>query len=226
MNRTTLLALAAAPAWLSIASLRADPVTHQVNFPSGDAAWTVKFDQDGATSGDSAGLAPAAKAAAGKKMREIDIVRTGHVRRDEITFVDGTTQERWWVENPDYALFQNGALVSSIRAANCAALRFDASSLNFVSAATYKGNKTEQGIECQYYEYKVGDNLQGWTTNGPLVRAWIDAKNHQPVAYDNGTGIGVFGFSRGAVPDIKMPPDFQKKYEQLVAFFAPPRKNP
>jgi len=218
MNKWTYAALAAVGMVLNAA--RADEVVHQVNFPTGDTTWSVDF-QAGGTSNAS----PPAGAAPAKKMREIEIVRQGHMRRDTITFSDGTTQERWWVQNPDYALFQNGSVVSSMRAAEFAPVRFDASSFDFITAQYYKGKQSQQGIDCQYYEYRMEDNLQGWGFHGRIVRAWIDPKTHLPVAYDNGGGIGVFTFSKGPVPDLKMPPNFEKKYQQLLAFFAPPKPS-
>ncbi len=101
------------------------------------------------------------------------------------------------MQNPDYALFKTAPSSAASVRQSFAPGRFDASSFDFVNALDYKGVKSENGRDrANTMKYETVDNQQGW---GPshLIRAWIDSKTHLPVAYDNGTGMGVFSFSPG-----------------------------
>ncbi len=103
-----------------------------------------------------------------------------------------------------------------------AQLRFDASSFDWIAAKTFGGMKSYQGAPSQYYEMKVIDSDGG---PAKTLRAWIDPTLHLPLACDNGFETVSFSFPKDApVPTLHMPANFQQKYDQIQAFYAPPKQ--
>lgn len=199
---------------LLAALLRADDLSHQVLFPQGDLAWTVTF-QNGQAATPAAG-SPSPP----QKFVRIDIVRQGNIRRDVAVLSDGSTDEMWWIETkPAWALVDHGGGVAVMSATALSNVRFDALSFGWISAQTYVGKKSIDGITCQYYQTNEEDGRGTFT-----MRAWIDPATHLPVALDNGSSTVEFAFSKAKVAPLEMPEKFRQKYEAIEAFYAPPRK--
>lgn len=196
----------------------AQEISHKVNFPSGDAAWSVSFDTND-DSGQSS--APKPKQAA-HQMSKLDIVRMGDLRHDILTWSDGGTTDYWWEPKLEVVLSLNtgDSRIHAAKAGNMDDSRFDDSTFNWVSASTFKGLKSFRGTSCRTYGMDVTTLL------GEVIhyRAWIDNKTGRPLAYTNGGMIDVFSFDQPMpTPPLILPPNFQATLAQVRAFMVPPK---
>lgn len=218
MNKLA-LALTGAAACLVLVSkaLAQDAIVHTVAFPQGDATWSVKAQsQESPTSQSPEGAQPSAQKA--RVFLGSEIVRQGKLRRDVITWADGTTAEMWWVANLPYVLAERNGRVDVIKAADIGQASFDESCFTWVSAKTYLGKKSYQGKDSQYYETLL---INPATDTRVTLRAWIDPVTHQPLALFNGYTEVEFAFPKPApIPPLQMPPNFQQVYTRLQDFYA------
>ena len=194
-----------------------DVIVHQVDFPQGDATWSVAAQgQETVPPPPNASASPAPKAL--KKFVGMDIVCQGKLRRDTITWSDGSTDQMWWIRNLPYVMTEKGGQVGCTKASDLWQVRFDASSFEWVSAKTYLGKKSYQGSDCQYYEMKIVDPDGGPTR---IFRAWVDHSSHLPLAFDNGFITVSFTFPKGGpIAPLQMPANFQEMYARLLDFYA------
>ena len=196
----------------------AQEISHQVNFPSGDAAWSVSFETGEDYGQDSA---PKPKPNA-RQMSKIDIVRMGDLRHDILTWSDGNTTEYWWEPKLQVVLLQdnNDTRVHAAKAGNMDASRFDDSLFTWVSASTFKGLKPFHGTLCRTYGMDI-TTLMGEVIH---LRAWIDNKTGRPLAWSNSGIINVFSFDQ-PLPQtpLVLPPNFQATLTQVRAFMNVPK---
>lgn len=199
------------------APLRAEntrPPVHTVEFPQGDAVWSVTVEPSGEKG-------PRRKASTEPRQEKIDIVRQGALRRDTVTWPGGKTTEVWWLAEPPVAIAEserNGA-INVVSAAELLPLRLDAKAFAWIGDTTFQGNKRFKGRRCQCYETKEE------ALPGQRIRAWIDAKTRQPVAIDNGIGLFIFQLHPTETPEaLTLPARFQKALARYQSFRAPSQK--
>lgn len=207
MNRRFVLAILCAAA--SVAPLSAQEVTHSVSFPKGDAMWSVLMAPRKKPSGGEA--SPAA-------VTRIDIVRSGNLRRDTITYSDGTQKQQWWGNAPEVLLSESdGGRVRAIPGGYAEEQRYDEASFAWVGEATLVGPETMGGKNCLRYERKVVPDEDVSKT----FVAWIDPATHRPVALNNGFVTVTFAFSDVPPESLQLPQKFRDKLDRYQAFYAP-----
>lgn len=203
----------------------ADEIDHSVDFPKGDAAWSVVFKVNGPAVGTQ--VPGAASSKMFKNRTRTDIIRQGDIRRDTISFSDGSSTQLWWSENPPVAVSEDtpNGHVTGMRAFYMAPFRFDASSFEWVSEKTFLGMKALNGKACQYYEMEVTDD-SGGELSKRLLKAWIDHQTLKPVALDDGYSFVFFLFSDGPPSQpLNVPPNVRRKLKQYQDFYAAPKRS-
>jgi hypothetical protein len=201
----------------------AEEKSYRAEFPKGDAAWNVAFQKEkGAPEAAKPGP-DSEKPEKGRDIKNIRIVRKGDLRRDSVTWTDGTSTEYWWSKGAEIAVFQTdkSGPVHAMRGGLMDARRLDESLFAWVGSATLKEPQEFLGRKCLYFETRVplvDDETE-------LYQAWLDAENLRPVAWSNGASLAVFAFESGVPKDVLvMPAEFKKKLERYEAYIAPPKK--
>jgi hypothetical protein len=194
-------------------------ISHKVDFPQ-DGEWTVTF------SGikNKTENAPS-EAETVKKRKKVDIVRKRDLRRDIVTWSDGTTTTYWWSVNPLGVFYESGSNghISAMKGSSNSLQSYDASSFTWVNEKTFLGMKPFQGKQCQFYETEI---VQGGGESFNLkLRAWIDPKTQRPEGLMNGFDEVSFSFKEGAVEELKIPENFQQRIKQFQAFYSPTKKR-
>ncbi len=212
-----------AVALLSGHSLRAqEPATHEVSFPSGDAAWTITFDNGSPDRSGSA--APRTDSAKEKpvagQLAKIEIVRMGGGRHDVVSYASGAKAEMWWPPRSGLVLFKmDGEAVRALRSGYFDNQRYDATAFQWVNKGTFRGMEMLAGKPCRHYVFEqplVGEERL-------VFHAWIDNQTNRPAALKVGGGsAGVFVF------DLPMPdrayvpsPEFAAAFEKCQDALAP-----
>lgn len=191
-------------------------ISHAVDFPKGDAAWSVKL-ENGRTSSKKMSRAAASES---RTMKNVEIVRISSLRRDTVLWSDGSTTEYWWPQNPPVVLFQektNGRM-NIKKAGNMGEQRFDESNFEWVDGKTFVKMGSYKGRKCRFYKMEVpfiDDEKQ-------TFRAWIDEETLRPLAWSNGDIVAVFSFHTSLPSEpLILPAEFQKEIDRLGAFFGP-----
>lgn len=203
----------------------AEEIVHSVKFPQGDAAWSISF-QTASSTGNAESPTPAASPSGSpppRQVKKIDIVRKGQLRRDTLSWSDGSFTEYWWPEKSHLVLLQDevGGRIRATKVGTMGDQRFDAVTFAWVGKMTFKGMKPFDGKPCRYYEIEVpviDDEKE-------TLHAWIDGESLKPVAWSKGgyTAIFSFGLPLPAEP-LVMPEKFRKELSRIGAFFAPSKK--
>ena len=212
------------------------PLDHRIDFPAGDAAWSVRAGKADAKPGDLTAPQPEPPAANSanpqdpaadqdqvREVRQIDIVRKGGLRRDQVRWTDGTMTEYWWSASSPIVVFQTKASekVRAMKASQMGTRRFDDTLFSWVNATTFRRPEGYRGKKCLYYNYEM-PLVDGETLT---IHAWIDAKTHRPWAWSDGTTVALFQFDL-PVPEepLSIPPDFAQTLQRYEAFYAPPKR--
>lgn len=194
--------------------------SHEVDFPRGDAAWTVIFKTEGTD------VSKASRAGTGsgpfKQWKRMEIVRQGNVRRDLIKWLDGKTTELWWVTTPPVVLFDDGdnGHVSGMKAMLMASKRYDETSLDWVNGETFKEVTSFNGHRCRYYKMTIVEEDSSGSVKKKF-QAWIDVKTNRPVAFDNNGVLVTFVFKDDEAEPLVMPDRFVEKLKSYQAFLSP-----
>jgi hypothetical protein len=190
-----------------------DAPIHTVEFTEGDCVWSVSFETSNGNKDTPHHPSPAETAQV-----KVEINRQGDLRFDRISWSSGKQTSLWWIAHPAVGLVESekDGKVHVVDAAELTALRFDASAFQWIGPDTFADVKRFRSKRCQYYEADK---------KAFKIRAWIDAKTHQPVALDNGIGLVVFKFKPDAMPKLPaLPEPFQKALDRYRSFYANPQK--
>lgn len=198
---------------LDVASANAPAeISHSVDFPKGDAAWSVKFERISSKKTSS-------RARSNTRIAKTEIVRMGDLRRDTVILSDGTQAEYWWTQEPPF-VFQEEAnkRVSIKKPGAMGDQRLDASIFEWVDEKTFVKMESYKGRKCRFYKMEVpliDDEKQ-------TFRAWIDEETLRPLAWSNGDIVAVFSFHTSLPSEpLILPAEFQKEIDRLGAFFGP-----
>lgn len=226
-----LVAIVLALAGPGLAQVRgAEEIVHTVDFPKGDAAWSVSFEVASQSQlpkkpSQSLKTSPEAKPPPPQRKR-IDIVRKGDLRHDIVSWSDKSVTEYWWTKGPlPFVLFEEKAKerVSIMKAGNMGDYRFDVSLFAWVGKQTFMEMESYKEKKCRYYEIEVplpDDTIE-------VRQAWIDNETSRPVAYSN-SGIRIIFSFDAPLPSepLVMPGKFQDELKRIQAFFVFKRRTP
>lgn len=201
-----------------------EKISHEVKFPTGDAAWTVVIGKE-MRPGEETKTAEEIQNAATQKraIKSIDIVRIGKTRRDTIHWSDATTTEYWWIDKLSIILMRGrpGEKIRSIKANLLEARSLDASIFAWVGEKTFQGIDSFKGKKAQRYQMKTPVEDGGFS----YVNALIDPETSQPLMWSDGSNQAFFSFD-ASLPDepLVMPPDFQEAFKSYEALYAPAQR--
>ena len=192
-----------------------------VEFPSGDAAWTVNFSPSAANAESGA-----ASTKQQKQPSKIEVTQINKVRRIQITWNDGTTTEQWalpplpvnFEEDPRNGSIDPNLVDSPSEGYIKFVLPCDASAFHWVtpSARQEKDPIGYQGIQCFHY---LGHDSPAPGAKPQSRETWIDSNTLRPVALDTGTSLAVFTFApKAPIGPLVIPAKFKKAidYYKLV----------
>jgi hypothetical protein len=185
-----------------------------VDFPAGDRAWIVTFENTEKIGDDPKNKVTAAPLA----RKNINIVCQGGIRRDLVTWGNGSVTEIWWVEGPPLAMFESArhGKVSVIKADEARHARYDESAFSWLKENNYLGVKSYLKKSCDYYQSTQTD-LEGKQFT---VRAWIDPKTRRPTALYNGSDLVSFDFDSASVEPLTLPQKFEIEMKRYQAFYG------
>ncbi|PTX96709.1 hypothetical protein DB345_05870 [Spartobacteria bacterium LR76] len=199
-----------------------EPTTHEVSFPSGDAAWTITFGEDRGGAATQRADSAKEKTVAGQ-VAKIEIVRMADGRHDIVNYANGSKAEIWWPARAGLVVFRmDGERANAFRSGYFDGQRYDAAAFQWVSRDTFLGMETFGGRSCRHYVFEQmlvgGEKI--------VFQAWIDNQTNRPVALKVGGGAaGVFAFDlplpdRAYAPDSEFAAALERCREALV-----PRKS-
>lgn len=195
-----------------------DQISHEVKFPTGDAAWTVTVEKEQIKEGP-----PPVEDTNARRVRTINVVQKGDLRRDVTHWSDGSVTESWWLPKISLALMPGKAAddIRGIKMSQLGARRFDASTFSWVGAQTFRGFDTFKGKKVQRYQ------LESTLDDGDKASeyALIDGKTGIPLAWSNGVQNYVFSFDAEVPKEpLIIPSAFQEALKRYEAYYAPAKK--
>lgn len=212
MNKTFLLLALLLSPLLVVAQ---QPISHDVNFPTGDAAWTVQIERlqkVPAESGPKSVPEP----------REIDVVRKGNVRRDTIAWSDGSTSQYWWKLSPGMVLFRvkPSEPLFFMLPSQLGNRRYDASNFSWVNAKTYRKEGSADGQAVREYHIKIKDPE---LDRVKIFNAEISAATGLPVTWSDDDWKATFQFKAVPAETLTIPSEYQAEFDRIVQSQAPAR---
>lgn len=188
-----------------------EPVTHTVNFPAGDAAWTVRIQP----------LQKSATAPDGSPVREaelVEVVRKGNLRRDTLQWNDGSTSQYWWNLSPAAVMFRAkpSEPIFSIRPGQLGTRRFDESNFSWVGPKTFQKMEVVGGRPLRIYRIKIehDENVQTFT-------AGIDEETGLPATWSDEKAVATFKFGEPPSTPLVMPEEYQSEFQRVLQNLAP-----
>lgn len=220
VGATFALAYALSSAAFAQANLVSDGLK-PIDFPKGDAAWTVLYTTQLKENKDRD------KFAGEQRVKRIDVVRSGKYRRDMVHWQQGGTTQYWWHGPAKTVFFQTepGAPITKMRSSVIGMRRLDESNFSWVGPETYQGQNELQGEEYDYFEKVVRQTLDDGDSLTYTLRAWIDLETRLPHAWSDGSVLAIYDFDQplptgGLIP----PPAFKKSIDEYEAYIAPPKR--
>jgi hypothetical protein len=203
-----------------------------VQFPTGDASWSVlvQYHSKGTSMSPASAPAPGppgspAIAQPGGRssspaVRKIDVTATGNLCRSVATYSDGKTAEIWWLKSPQWVLFDRrdsagvGVLTNPMMMAN---LRPDAALFDWVNSRSFIKRSSYRGKDCDQYEAEFPPANHPPGVNPPAVphHAWVESQTGLPIALDDGVALYLFTFNPPPTVPLTMPPRFSQKLAEL-----------
>jgi hypothetical protein len=203
MNKASIVGLASGVfLFFNIAAV-ASP---SVQFPTGNAAWTVDITQHYPSIGSK------------RKPQKVDVTQVDNVKKISITWTDGQTTEEWSLPNLPvlFKEYPNGGVFSVSTASDevkedRANIPSDAPDFSWISPQSLqeKDPISYQGKSCFHYKKSTKE-------------AWIDETTLLPVAIENGNTLCVFTFQDKPplgplVPSQKVADEI-KYYKHIMGF--------
>jgi len=208
MNKLTLAALAGAVLLASLLPASAA----KLNFPKGDAAWTVDIEQLGIGMGDPAIAAEAGKVWATK----VDIVRTGDARRDLVTWSNGKTTEAWWYSGPPKIYMSVGPIKGRTTYITpdetTVSKLLDNSFFKWVAQATLVKSGKVDGTDCQVYAATVTRDQVA-----EKLTVWVDKETRRPVRLVIDNTQYSFTFGEPPTSQLQLPQKLVDKVKRVKA---------
>ncbi len=222
--RLLLRILAALVACASAMAQTDESPNYRVEFPRGDAMWNVKFLKD---TNKSAKSGPSAKEDEQPKLKQMEVVRQGGLRRDTLIWTDGAKSEHWWSTSANYVFFENrgDSSVRGMKASQRGDARYDESFFTWVGTKTYAGNRTLNGKDLWYFESKSSRTLGDGETETESYSAWVDPETAKPVAWSDGQRTAFFEF-KPLDPEFRLvvPPYLAEAIAQYDAYRSAPKR--
>jgi hypothetical protein len=197
-----------------------DPVPeYRVDFPTGDAVWTIRFIKAGEEDKQDV---KKAEVNAKREIDQIKVIRSGKLRQDTVEWSDGEQTEYWWSSKAPIVVFQtevNGP-IRTMKSSMMGIRRFDESVFSWVGPSSFIDMREFQKLECWYFETKV----LAFEGEYQTYHAWVDPETCRPVAWSNGQQTAQFTFEGTPSGSLTMPGKFMKKLERYEAYAAPPQR--
>ncbi len=200
-------------ALLALACLRAEAQS-AVRFPQGDATWEIQV-QYPKPSVEPKKESPQIRPSV------ISVNRVGSLRRDRVTWTNGSQTETWWNLNPDFVMYEEPHIREIVAVPPCMevdGMRLDQLTFRWITPKTLAGEENINGRPCLVYE---GIAFQYEDGNSPVYRAWIDKETLEPVALDTRQATYHFQFSGRAPEPLALPPRFAEKLDQYRRILSP-----
>jgi hypothetical protein len=194
----------------------AEAIDHTVNFPSGDATWTVSLEKSKKGPDRQASAPPV------REIKTVEIVRIGNIRRDVVHWSIGGTTEYWWMAKPAVVLFQAkpDEPVRTIPPELLTTIRYDQTLFQWVGATTFVNEATVKGRKARSYQREVS------IEDGKMLQtAVIDSETGLPIEWSDGKNIAQFSFD-AKLPEnrLEMPSQFQTALKELEGYYTPPKR--
>jgi len=188
-----------------------ESISHTVNFPAGDAAWTVKLEH----------LRKPATTEGGSPVREVksvDVVRKGNLRQDTLHWNDGTTSHYWWSLSPAVVLFRTkpSEPIFSIRPGQLSSRRFDESNFSWVGPQTFRKMEVVEGRPLRVYRIKVEDE-----DIKKIFTAGIDGETGLPVTWSDEETAATFTFGAPPSAPLVLPGEYEAELRRIVSHLTP-----
>lgn len=143
------------------------------------------------------------------EISEVRSTKTGQIKRDAITYGDGTKRDHWFIGNLMLWKTDEGVIVAN-----------DLSAM-FVEDPTEASPSIPTGfpgtawLKPAFFEKVVlQEKRPCYHFVGPGVEAWIDVETKLPVAYKKGEIIYKYTFGTAPVEPLVLPEDYQKILEK------------
>jgi len=197
----------------------AEEIVHTVDFPKGDAAWTVDFkvEKNAATPKPSPSITENSSPPPPRQRKKVEIVRQGNLRNDIVTWSDGSTTDYWWSGKSGFILYQDApdGRINILKTGNLPDQCYDSSLFTWVSAGAFVDMRHFQGKKCRYYETEIILPSEEILT----LRAWIDNETQKPTAWSDSGILSLFTFERPMpLEPLVLPDRFQIVMERVLSF--------
>jgi hypothetical protein len=171
-----------------------------------DADWTITV-QYPSSAATAPAAAPDVSGRVDRRIREVHSTKTGKFKRDIITYISGTTEERWFIGSM-YLWTPPHGDVSVYDLSNTPSNPSDMSpsvssgfpGVEWVGLSHYDHVETFDETSCYHYK----DASSG-------SEAWINARNKLPVAYKSGDEVYHFKFNPPP-SGLALPPAYAKAW--------------
>ncbi len=227
LSLPAILAALLAPSilWAQTPALPDPPL---VNFPNGDAAWTMEMTSRARTIAD---LGATTEPSPSAKQSKIEVIRTGNLARYRITSPNKQITEYWLTEN--YGFFEDAAShtihIDRNRSAGVRFDRQDGSRFGWIKPYHLVGPENYLGKPCLHYNSEmVPDKQAGPAAASPQapgnLQAWIDKTTLLPVAYDDGQALYVYTFQAPPAAPLTLPDRCKQKLSNFEKALAMPSR--
>jgi hypothetical protein len=176
-------------------------------------------------------------------MKKVEIVRKGDIRRNRITWSNGTTSERWSLDSLKASIVQderNGGIFIVPEGdpvlGRATAVGLDASAFDWITPAMLqeKAAVSSAGKTCFLYKGMMpvstvnqDGNTQAFTLLhlSPVpAEAWIEAETLLPVALRHSDTHYAFTFQPAPAEPLVLPSRFQNIVDRYQLHLTPPRR--
>lgn len=189
---------------------------YRVEFPKGDASWSVIFSKGKTNANGSATEAPS--------LRSMEVIRQGDLRRDALVWSDGEKTEHWWSTAGNEVFFENrgDSAVRTIKASQRSGARYDETFFSWVDKKTFSGERSLDGKKFWYFEKSARVDTKD---EAEIFAAWVNPETARPYAWSDGSRMVYFEF-KTLEPGFKLvpPTQFMEAIARYNAYRTPPTR--
>ena len=138
------------------------------------------------------------------KVKRMDVVQTGNIRRDRFIFDNGNDHETWRWGNSRFSVYDshpNLILVNIVSDTGYQDMP-DFPELQWITGKAFQGMEKQNGTECYFYK------------EGP-VKAWISTATLLPVSFESDTQEVSYSYRKPPSTPLQLPQKFHRKLEEI-----------
>jgi hypothetical protein len=205
------------------------PAGNPVQFPTGNAQWTI--DVTYKASPPAPGATPKPTTASGR-VKKIEVTQSDTIERTVVTLDTGKKSENWFHIPTQILITTNtpsgGPVCFSSRESEMIksfATGFEPADFQWLNKEHFVAFISYKGQSCLHYRVDIEPTSPDRREAGGIFgiyEAWVDKDTHLPIALSKASVTGIYTFAKSAPEPLTMPPAIAS----ALAFFTTPPRMP